>query len=300
MHPGSESRGDAPHSAPLVLAFVCGFAWAALARGSAALRPMRLLTVALHEIGHAVSAAVCGGHVHAVEVDQFEGGVTVWTPPRAARWPIVRGAVLAIVLPSGYLGVSAWSALLLSGLAGGDAFTRAALGAWTGALATGALLLARRSHLRVDAAWMLLSCAAAAVCIARPGGLLTWHYLLANGAFVGVHATWDVHDDTVHRVLRGSDASVFAARVLGDESRSRAVGRGWTAVCALIPIAAAGVSLLRLDRAGGPPWLTRGTEAALWGPQLLLAIVSAIGLAATCTLRPRHPAPVTPPVARAR
>jgi len=195
---------------------------------------------------------------------------------------------MAIVLPSGYIGVSAWSALLLSGLGGGSALARLALGAWAGALAAGAVVIVRRAGMRADGAWILLSCAAAVVCIARPDGALAWHYLLANGAFVGVHAIWDVHDDTVSRVLRGSDASEFASHVLGDESRSRAVGLRWTAVYEFVPAAAALVAYLRLERAGGPVWVGTGTGAALWGPHLLLVLASAISVVA---LRPwRYPA----------
>ncbi|KAF2737775.1 hypothetical protein EJ04DRAFT_510000 [Polyplosphaeria fusca] len=63
--------------------------------------PFKMLVIAFHEFGHAITACCTGGRVKSISLDPHEGGVTH-----------MQGGVQAITLPAGYLGSSLIGALL--------------------------------------------------------------------------------------------------------------------------------------------------------------------------------------------
>jgi hypothetical protein len=63
------------------------------------LKPMRLLSVFVHEFGHASACWMTGGKVHTIEVYENEGGVTKY-----------QGGMRCLVIPAGYVGGSFWGA----------------------------------------------------------------------------------------------------------------------------------------------------------------------------------------------
>ncbi|KNG49182.1 hypothetical protein TW65_04163 [Stemphylium lycopersici] len=63
--------------------------------------PFKMLVIAFHEFGHAITACCTGGRVESISLDPHEGGVTH-----------MRGGKQIITLPAGYLGSSLIGALL--------------------------------------------------------------------------------------------------------------------------------------------------------------------------------------------
>lgn len=64
--------------------------------------PFKMLVIAFHEFGHAITACCTGGRVKSISLDPREGGVTHMS-----------GGISAITLPAGYLGSSLIGALLI-------------------------------------------------------------------------------------------------------------------------------------------------------------------------------------------
>jgi hypothetical protein len=64
--------------------------------------PFKMLVIAFHEFGHAITAVLTGGRVKSISLDPHEGGVTHMV-----------GGKSIITLPAGYLGSSVIGALLI-------------------------------------------------------------------------------------------------------------------------------------------------------------------------------------------
>lgn len=62
----------------------------------------KMLVIAFHEFGHAITACCTGGRVKSISLDPHEGGVTM-----------MQGGISAVTLPAGYLGSSLIGALLI-------------------------------------------------------------------------------------------------------------------------------------------------------------------------------------------
>eukprot|EP00977_Amphora_coffeiformis_P000318 scaffold84_cov163-Amphora_coffeaeformis.AAC.12 len=65
-------------------------------------KPVRLLTVFLHEFGHASACWISGGSVRKIEVYENEGGVTGYT-----------GGCRILVIPAGYVGAAFWGGTIV-------------------------------------------------------------------------------------------------------------------------------------------------------------------------------------------
>jgi len=60
-------------------------------------KPMKLISIFIHEMGHASAAWLTGGKVDKIEVYENEGGVTNF-----------RNGWKPAIIPAGYVGVSFW------------------------------------------------------------------------------------------------------------------------------------------------------------------------------------------------
>ncbi|KAL0070504.1 hypothetical protein AAF712_002336 [Marasmius tenuissimus] len=157
--------------------------------------PFKLLTVGFHEMSHAFAGVLTCAHIHSIELDPDEGGVTKMS-----------GGISWITLPAGYLGSCFIGACLI------------ACGFNTNASKVASIILAvfflftlwwaRRDWLT----WVL---------ILGMSGLIVLFWFVAGGValrylvlFIGVmscmYALWDVVDDTIARKVNESDASAFA------------------------------------------------------------------------------------------
>jgi hypothetical protein len=66
-------------------------------------KPMKLIAIFIHEMGHASSAWFTGGSVDKIEVYQNEGGVTNF-----------RGGFRPCIIPAGYVGVAFWGGVFVA------------------------------------------------------------------------------------------------------------------------------------------------------------------------------------------
>lgn len=67
------------------------------------LKPMKLIAVFIHEMGHATACWWTGGKVEKIEVYNNEGGVTKY-----------RGGIRAIIIPAGYVGGAFWGGVFVT------------------------------------------------------------------------------------------------------------------------------------------------------------------------------------------
>lgn len=162
--------------------------------------PFKMLVIAFHEFGHAITACCTGGRVESISLDPREGGVTH-----------MRGGISAITLPAGYLGSSLIGALLI--LCGFNIVASKVASIVLGVCFLLVLWWGRRD-------WLTLGTVLAAV------GLLVACWFIAHAEalryvvlFIGVmsslYSVWDICDDLILRKVNSSDASVFAKRYGG-------------------------------------------------------------------------------------
>jgi len=86
-------------------------------------KPMKLVAIFIHEMGHASAAWLTGGSVDKIEVYQNEGGVTNF-----------RGGWKPAIIPAGYVGVSFWGGVFVA-LSGSKIGATVAAGVFIFALA---------------------------------------------------------------------------------------------------------------------------------------------------------------------
>lgn len=70
---------------------------------SSIVKPMKLISIFIHEMGHASAAWLTGGKVDKIEVYENEGGVTNF-----------RNGWKPAIIPAGYVGVSFWGGVFVA------------------------------------------------------------------------------------------------------------------------------------------------------------------------------------------
>ncbi|EPE24120.1 hypothetical protein GLAREA_07970 [Glarea lozoyensis ATCC 20868] len=162
--------------------------------------PFKMLVIAFHEFGHAITACCTGGRVKSISLDPREGGVTH-----------MQGGISAITLPAGYLGSSLIGALLI--MCGFNI-----VASKVASIVLGVCFLLTLWWARKD--WLTIGTIIAAV------GLLIACWFIKHAEplrfvvlFIGVmsslYSVWDICDDLILRKVNESDASVFAKRYGG-------------------------------------------------------------------------------------
>lgn len=90
-----------------VIIFLCLYAGYSLITmffmNTIVVKPMKLVAIFIHEMGHASAAWLTGGSVDKIEVYQNEGGVTNF-----------RGGWKPAIIPAGYVGVSFWGGVFVA------------------------------------------------------------------------------------------------------------------------------------------------------------------------------------------
>ena len=66
-------------------------------------KPMKLVAIFIHEMGHASACWLTGGTVDKIEVYENEGGVAHF-----------RGGIRPCIIPAGYVGVSFWAGVFVA------------------------------------------------------------------------------------------------------------------------------------------------------------------------------------------
>jgi len=181
--------------------------------------PFKLLTVFMHELGHATMALCCCAKVTSLTVEDNESGLTNYVYTR--EW------IRFFVTPAGYIGSSiVGCALLIS--------SATVLGAL---ICSGVLAAVLLLSLIFQKNWIpriLTLCFVLIVAIlfilhfvgVDPQAVGVRIFCLFEGVMNALYSVWDIWDDTVSRVVRGSDATE-CARICGCPDSSRVVGFTW-------------------------------------------------------------------------
>lgn len=157
--------------------------------------PFKLLTVGFHEMSHAFAGVLTCAHIHSIELDPDEGGVTKMS-----------GGISWITLPAGYIGSCFIGACLIACGFNTDASKVASLVLAVFFLFT--LWWARKDWLT----WVLILGMVALIVAFWfiAGGVALRYLVLFIGVMSCMYALWDIVDDTISRKVNTSDASAFA------------------------------------------------------------------------------------------
>ncbi|KAJ5732423.1 hypothetical protein N7493_003904 [Penicillium malachiteum] len=162
--------------------------------------PFKMLVIAFHEFGHAITACCTGGRVESISLDPHEGGVTH-----------MRGGMSAVTLPAGYLGSSIIGALLI--FAGFDIVASKVASFVLGVCFLLTLWWARKDWLTIMTIFIAIGLLVACWFIAHAEAL-RW-FVLFIGVMSSLYSVWDICDDLILRKVNSSDASVFAKKYGG-------------------------------------------------------------------------------------
>lgn len=187
-------QGCCNRDAIFFLCFYAGYSvLTMLSMNTVVVKPMKLIAIFIHEMGHASAAWLTGGSVDKIEVYQNEGGVTNF-----------RGGWKPAIIPAGYVGVSFWGGVFV-------ALSGSQIGA---TVAAGVFILALLVCLRYSPNRTLVGLCIAFVVITLTAVLVEWlvfdpllqYVTLFYGVFVGWYGIMDIWDDTISRTVEGSDA----------------------------------------------------------------------------------------------
>jgi len=181
--------------------------------------PFKLLTVFMHELGHASMALICCGKVTSLTVQDNESGLTNYT--------YTKECVKFWVTPAGYIGSSVIGAAFIIGSA-------KLLGALICSGVLAAILLLSLIFQKNWIPRVLTGVFVAVVVIlfiihfvgADPQGVGVRIFCLFEGVMNALYSVWDIWDDTISRVVRGSDATECAV-ICGCPDSSRMIGFIW-------------------------------------------------------------------------
>lgn len=195
------------------------------------LLPLKLVSIALHELSHATAALLTCGQVVSITVNADQGGCT-----------LTRGGSRAIILSAGYLGSSAWGGALIfacrhpvGGQVGAGALlvALAAVAYW----ADGCLTLLGS----IVMAGALVACWVVAGMTGRLE--LVGFGVLFVGVLIGLYSVCDIADDLVLRRVNESDAVQFAKECKCLPARGWGVLWGLLAVAVVVGSAVAAVAV---------------------------------------------------------
>mmetsp|Transcript_28643 Transcript_28643/g.71921 ORF Transcript_28643/g.71921 Transcript_28643/m.71921 type:complete len:232 (-) Transcript_28643:21-716(-) len=184
------------------------------------LKPFKLITIALHEFGHASACVLTGGKVESITVEADEGGLTT-----------MRGGVRWITLPAGYLGSCLWGGLMI--FFSKDSVGVQVMAGLLGGVCVLVLWWSDNWLVRgVIVLFMALIGAFWAIQLTTSFRGLEY-FVLLFGVMSCLYSIWDIWDDTIRRRVNESDASQFAKECPCCPSR------GWGLIWSVIAIAVA-------------------------------------------------------------
>lgn len=165
------------------------------------LLPFKLVTVLLHEWGHASVGFCTGAKIHGIEVNPDEGGITR-----------LSGGNTFLILCAGYLGSAFYGAVMI--FCGFNILASQIFGVILGLLLLVVLWFAKNWLTRI-----------LSILFAGLVGFLVWwdqgkyipFFLLFMGVMSSLYSVWDIMDDVVLHKKNGSDAMQLA-RIVGGSS----------------------------------------------------------------------------------
>ncbi|RDA92166.1 hypothetical protein CP533_5588 [Ophiocordyceps camponoti-saundersi (nom. inval.)] len=165
--------------------------------------PFKMLVIAFHEFGHAITAILTGGKVDSITLDPREGGVTQ-----------LRGGIGFITLPAGYLGSSIIGALLI--FCGFNIVASKVASIVLGLCFLLTLWWGKRDWLTIVTVLLAVGLLVGCWFINHAEPLR--FVVLFIGVMSSLYSVWDICDDLILRKINSSDASVFAKRYGGSST----------------------------------------------------------------------------------
>ena len=157
------------------------------------MKPLKLLAVFVHEMGHAVAAWLTCGKVHSVTVLADESGLAVYQP-----------GIKVIIYPAGYVGGSLWGAMMIT-LSADRIGSIVAASLMCLAFCAALMWNPNKLVVKLSIGFLALTVVAMIVEIFFFGPFLEYFTLFYGVAF-GYYAVKDTFDDCVWRTLEDSDA----------------------------------------------------------------------------------------------
>jgi len=157
------------------------------------IKPMKLVAVFVHEMGHATACWITGGKVNKIEVYDNEGGVTEF-----------QGGCRCLVIPAGYVGGAFWGGFLV-------AMSGNRIGSTVSA---GVFVLANIVTLFYSPNSTLVKVSVFFIIVTGIFMFLDWYVYdpilqyvtLYYGVTIGFFSVYDIYDDLITRTVEGSDA----------------------------------------------------------------------------------------------
>ncbi|RKO84506.1 peptidase M50B-like-domain-containing protein, partial [Blyttiomyces helicus] len=145
--------------------------------------PFKIVTVALHEFGHASAGLCTGAKIEYITLDPDEGGLTS-----------MRGGNPYFTLPAGYIGSSVWGSLMV--FAGFDVLASKIASVLLGVAMLATLFWARNALARVITVLMV---GVIAFLWWLDGGYYLRYVVLFMGVMSSLYSLWDIIEDLVTR-----------------------------------------------------------------------------------------------------
>ncbi|KAJ3171953.1 hypothetical protein HDU88_006763 [Geranomyces variabilis] len=190
--------------------------------------PFKIVTVALHEFGHASAGLCTGAKIVAITLDPDQGGLTK-----------MRGGNQYISLPAGYLGSAFWGALMI--FAGFDITASKVVSALVGLAMLLTLYWAKNWLTR--GITLLFIGLIVGLWLIKDAFYLRY-FVLFMGTMSCLYSLWDIIEDLVTRKVNESDATQFSRICCGGCIPAQAWGLLWFLVSVAFVAAAVIAALL--------------------------------------------------------
>lgn len=183
-----------------ILLYIAYVALAAITWNTLLTKPIRLISVFIHEWSHAVMCWITGGQVKSIEVYENEGGVTTY-------W----GGCRCLIIPAGYVGCG-FCAMIFVILSGGRMTSVAACSIFTVSMLLTLCYSPNELLVRLCMAYSIINCGVLLMEFYVYSPILQF-LILYYGVTIGMFAITDIYEDTVMRSVSGSDAHACSTEV---------------------------------------------------------------------------------------
>jgi len=157
------------------------------------MKPMKLISVFVHEMGHATACWMTGGTVKAIEVYDNEGGVTKYT-----------GGCRCLIIPAGYVGGAFWGMVFVI-LSATRISSTIIAGLFIVAMFVSLKFSPNSTMVMMNLGFIVLTTAFIVLEYTVYHPLLEY-LTLYYGVTIGTFSCYDIYDDLITRTVDGSDA----------------------------------------------------------------------------------------------
>mmetsp|Transcript_22342 Transcript_22342/g.25888 ORF Transcript_22342/g.25888 Transcript_22342/m.25888 type:complete len:210 (+) Transcript_22342:143-772(+) len=157
------------------------------------LKPMKLIAVFVHELGHATMCWLTGGQVKGIEVYTNEGGVTKYT-----------GGIRLCVIPAGYLGGALFGGFFVA-MCGDRIASTVCASVFVFSLIVSLFYSPNGVLVGLSIGFALVTAVFIFIEWFVWGPILQF-VVLYYGVTIGTFSVYDIYDDLITRTVDGSDA----------------------------------------------------------------------------------------------